>query len=85
MFGFRAEPVAVINAFRLCALAGMTFGLNLTTIQLGALVLALEAVLTLFTRSQVTSGQTLQNMTPKSLAEAQDLAQPVKDVVKKLP
>ena len=85
MFGFRAEAVAVVNAFRLCALAAMTFGLNLTTIQLGAMVLALEAVLTLFTRSQVTSGQTLQNMTPATLLEAQQTSAPAKDIVKKLP
>ena len=85
MFGFRAEPIAIVNAFRLCALAAMTFGLNLTNTQLVALVLALEAVLTLFTRAQVTSAQTLQEMTPATLKAAQDTAQPVKEVVKKLP
>ena len=57
----KAEPVAVVNVVRLIALAAMTFGLKLTTIQLAASLLALEAVLTLFTRSQVTSAATTAN------------------------
>ncbi len=79
------EPVAIVNAVRLCCLAGMTFGMHLTNEQLVASMLALEAVLTLFTRAQVTSPQGLQDMTPKALASAQDAAQPVKEIVKKLP
>lgn len=79
------EPVAIVNAVRLVALAAMTFGFHLTDIQLGASMLALEAVLTLFTRSRVTSPATLQEMTPKSLQAAQDTAQPVKAVIGKLP
>ena len=79
------EPVAIVNAVRLVALAGMTFGLHLTDGQLGASILALEAVLTLFTRSQVTSADTLANMPPKVLAAAQATPEPVADVVKKLP
>lgn len=79
------EPVAIVNAVRLCVLAGMTFGLHLTDIQLGATMIALEAVLTLFTRAQVTSPDALQSMTPKTLADAQDAAQPVKDTIRKLP
>lgn len=54
-----SEPVAVVNAVRLVALAGMAFGLHLTMPQLIASVAALEAVLTLFTRSQVTAPDTL--------------------------
>ena len=57
----KAEPVAVVNVVRLIALAAMTFGLKLTTIQLAASLLALEAILTLFTRSQVTSAATTAN------------------------
>lgn len=79
------EPVAIVNAVRLVALAGMTFGLHLTDIQLGASMLALEAVLTLFTRSQVTSGDTLSKMAPQTLKAAQQTPEPVADVVKKLP
>jgi hypothetical protein len=79
------EPVAIVNAVRLVALAAMTFGLQLTATQLLASMTALEAVLTLFTRSQVTSADSLQNMTPKTLAAAQDTAKPVADVVRKLP
>lgn len=79
------EPVAIVNAVRLVALAAMSFGLQLTTVQLVASMTALEAVLTLFTRAQVTSPQALQDMTPMTLASAQDAAQPVKDAVRKLP
>lgn len=79
------EPVAIVNAVRLVALAGMTFGLHLTNTQLAASMLALESVLTLFTRSQVTSPSTLQAMTPTTLTEAQNAPQPVKDTVRKLP
>jgi uncharacterized membrane protein len=49
------EPVAIVNAVRLIALAAMSFGLSLTPTQLVAAMAALEAVLTLFTRSSVTS------------------------------
>lgn len=48
------EPVAIVNAIRLVVLAAVAFGLNLTDIQIVAAMAALEAVLTLFTRSQVT-------------------------------
>jgi len=48
------EPVAIVNAVRLVVLAAMAFGLKLTPEQLVAAMAALEAVLTLFTRSQVT-------------------------------
>jgi len=79
------EPVAIVNAVRLVALAAMTFGLDLTNTQLVSSMAALEAVLTLFTRSQVTSAATLEAMQPKDLARAQSTPQPVQDVVKKLP
>lgn len=58
MYGFRTEPVAIVNAIRLIALASIAFGLQLTDVQLVAVVAALEAVLTLFTRSQVSNQQT---------------------------
>ncbi len=50
---FQQEPVAIVNAVRLCALAGMAFGLTLTPVQLVAAMAALESVLTLFTRANV--------------------------------
>lgn len=50
---FQAEPVAICNAIRLVALAGMTFGLHLSMPQLVASLAALEAVLTLLARSNV--------------------------------
>ena len=61
------------------------FGFHLTDIELGASMLALEAVLTLFTRSKTTSPDTLQSLTPATLKVAQDAAQPVKDTIRKLP
>lgn len=51
---FSREPVAIVNAVRLSLLAAITFGLSLTDAQLVASMAALEAVLTLFTRRQVT-------------------------------
>ena len=54
MYGFRTEPVAIVNAIRLVALAAIAFGLTLTDVQLVASMAALESVLTLFQRSQVT-------------------------------
>lgn len=79
------EPVAVVNAVRLVMLAAMTFGLHLTNIQLGASMLALESVLTIFTRAQVASPSTLEAMTPATLAAAQSAPDPVKETVRKLP
>ena len=55
MRGFQTEPVAVVNAIRLVVLAAMAFGLHLSEVQLVATMTALEAVLTLLTRSQVTN------------------------------
>jgi hypothetical protein len=79
------EPVAIVNAVRLVALAAMTFGLQLTTVQLVSSMTALEALLTLVTRAQVTSPATLAAMEPRDLDAAQKTPAPVKDVVEKLP
>jgi hypothetical protein len=54
---FNREPVAILNAFRLLLLAGMTFGLDLTNAQLISVMAAFEALLTLLTRSQVSPNQ----------------------------
>jgi hypothetical protein len=48
------EPTAIVAAIRLCLLAAITFGLALSDVQLVASMLAVEAVLGLFLRSQVT-------------------------------
>lgn len=50
---FNREPVAIMNAFRLLLLAGMSFGLDLTDTQLVSVMAAFEAIMTLLTRSQV--------------------------------
>ena len=47
------EPVAIVNAVRLVLLAIVTFGVKLTPEQIVAAMAALEAVLTVLTRSQV--------------------------------
>lgn len=52
------EPIAIVNAVRLVALAAIAFGLTLTDVQLVASMAALEAVLTLFARSQVVPVET---------------------------
>jgi uncharacterized membrane protein len=54
------EPVAVIAVLRMIILAAMAFGLNWTTEQVTAVMLAVEAVLGLLTRSKVTSNNTLE-------------------------
>ena len=47
------EPVALGAAVRMSLLAAMAFGLNMTEVQLVALMAAVEAVLGLITRSSV--------------------------------
>lgn len=79
------EPVAIVNVFRLGLLAAGTFGFHLTDAQLLASMTLLEGVLTLFTRAQVTSASSLEEMKPKDLAQAQATSEPVKSVVQKLP
>lgn len=59
MRGFRAEPVAVTAAIRACLMVAMSFGLGWTAEQLAAVMLAVELVLALFLRGQVTSERTL--------------------------
>ncbi len=80
-----AEPTLILSAVSAALSLAIGFGLNITTQQMGLIMAFAAAVLGVLNRSQVTSPATLQQMTPKSLAEAQDTAQPVKDVVKKLP
>ncbi len=57
---FQQEPVVIVNAVRLCALAGMAFGLTLTPVQLLAAMAALESILTLFTRANVHTESSVQ-------------------------
>lgn len=85
MLGLNAEPVVIVNAVRLVCLAAMSFGFHLTDVQLVTSMTALEAVLTIFTRSKTMAPDTLQALTPATLKAAQDASQPVKDTVKKLP
>jgi hypothetical protein len=54
------EPVAVMAALRMIILAAMAFGLNWTVEQVTSIMLAVEAVLGLVTRRQVTSNNTLE-------------------------
>lgn len=50
----RNEPVMLGGAIRAVILAATAFGLNWSAEQVAAIMLAVEAVLSLFTRSQVT-------------------------------
>lgn len=59
MIGFRAEPTAVVSAIRLCIHAAIAFGLDWTPEQVVTLMAAVEAVLMVFLRQQVTSDRTL--------------------------
>ena len=51
------EPVALSAALRAVMLAGMAFGLHLSVEQLAAVMLAVEMVLALLTRANVTPNQ----------------------------
>jgi hypothetical protein len=82
---WKAEPTMILAVVSAGIALAIGFGAPITTQQMGLIMAFVAAVLGLINRSQVTSAATLQNMTPKTLADAQDTAQPVKDVVKKLP
>ena len=57
---FGREPLVIVNAVRLVVLAAVSFGLDLSEAQIVSVMLALEAVLTLFSRSQVTPNETVE-------------------------
>ena len=72
-FGFNAEPVAVAAAIRAVLLALMAFGLHVTEQQLAAVMLAVELVLALVVRTQVTSDATMR-AAGTSAAEVREVA-----------
>ncbi len=82
---WKAEPTMILAVVSAGIALAIGFGAHITTQQMGLIMAFVAAVLGLINRSQVTSPAALQNMTPATLATAQDAAQPVKDVVKKLP
>jgi hypothetical protein len=82
---WKAEPTMILAVVSAGISLGVGFGLHITTQQMGLIMAFAAAVLGLINRSQVISPATLQTMTPKTLADAQDTAKPVADVVKKLP
>lgn len=82
---WKAEPTMILSVVSAGIALAVGFGAHISTQQMGLIMAFSAAVLGLINRSQVTSPQTLQDMTPKNLAEAQDAAAPVKDIVKKLP
>ena len=82
---WKSEPTMLLAVVQAGLALGMGFGLNITAQQMALILTFTGAVLALINRSQVTSPATLQNMTPATLASEQDAAQPIKDVVKKLP
>ena len=79
------EPASILGALGALLALGMAFGLHLSAGQVGAIMAAATAVNALITRQTVTSPSTLQNLTPSTLAAAQDAAQPVKETIRKLP
>ena len=82
---WKAEPTMILAVVSAGIALAIGFGANITTQQMGLIMAFAAAVLGLINRSQVVSPATLQEMTPKTLAAAQDTAKPVADVVKKLP
>lgn len=57
---WNAEPVALAAAIRAVILCAVAFGLKWTPEQIAAVMLAVEAVLTLITRQAVVSPTTLE-------------------------
>ena len=51
------EPVMIAAAIRAVIVAAIAFGLDMTPEQMGSLMLAVEAILAVVTRSQVTPNQ----------------------------
>jgi len=82
---WKSEPTLILAVVQAGIALGIGFGLHVSTEQMALILTFTGAVLALINRGQVTSPATLQAMTPKTLADAQDTAAPVKDVVKKLP
>lgn len=72
-FGFRTEPVAVAAAIRALLLVGIAFGLDWTEQQMAAVMLAVELVLALVLRTQVTSESTMR-LAGTSTQQVKDVA-----------
>jgi hypothetical protein len=58
---FDSEPVMVLFALRTIVLAGISFGVNMTIEQFGAMMIALEAVAAVFTRGKVTPNTNVES------------------------
>lgn len=54
------EPIAIVNAVRLCVLAAVSLGFSMEPGQIVAVMGALEAVLTLVARAQVVPNVTAE-------------------------
>lgn len=79
------EPTMILSTISAGVALAIGYGAHVSTQQMALIMTFCAAVLGLINRSQVTSPSTLQNLTPSTLAAAQDAAQPVKDTIKKLP
>ena len=82
---WNAEPVMIVALVNAVLALVMAFGVTVTPAQTAAVLGVVNAVLAIVVRSRVTSPQTLQDMTPRTLAAAQDTAGPIRDTAKKLP
>ncbi len=80
-----AEPAALLGIVSAGIALAVGFGAPITTQQMGLIMSFVSAVVAVITRSKVTSPATLQAMPPATLAKAQNTAEPVKDVIGKLP
>ena len=58
--GWNREPVAIAGAIRAVILCAVAFGLKWSPEQIAAVMLAVEAVLTLVTRQSVVTPNTLE-------------------------
>ncbi len=79
------EPVMFLSVINSGILLGIGFGAHITTEQMGLIMTFVGSVLALLARSKVISPDTLQTMTPETLAKAQSTSDPMKDTIRKLP
>lgn len=80
-----AEPTMILAIVSAGIALAIGFGAPITTQQMGLIMAFVAAILGAVNRSQVTSPKSLQQLTPATLADAQNATQPVKDTVRKLP
>lgn len=71
---FDKEPALIIGAFRAIMILAVSFGLNLTNEQMGAIIAVISVAMSIWTRSKVYSPDTVANIisSPTKRAEVKE-------------